>query len=370
MKRVKLEDDEQQGGYELLGGPVEFFSTGSLPLNLAASNKGVDGGWARARIINLVGDRSSGKTLLALEGCFNAWCTFPFYKSRLFPKVKEVKVQFNSVEGVMDFPLEAMYGTEFFEAIDWTRHGTAEEAGRRVLREMDNQKPGTSIIHVIDSWDALDSEEDRAAFEKSIKEDKPIEGSYHLGKQAFGSKHFFKAVADRLAYNRLDFTLFIISQTRERIGVTFGEKYYRAGGKALDFYSHQICWLHESRKIPRESDGEKMTVGVDIIGNFKKNKVAPPFRQGKAVIYFNHGVDDYSSMVDYGWPRGKKGTVFKLESMEKPYKMREAFIERIIKDRKKKELEDFCEEKWKRVVQNTQVERPPKFEKLERDIDV
>jgi RecA/RadA recombinase len=42
-------------------------TTGSTLLNLALSQKGKDGGVARGRIINIVGDGGSGKTLLVLE---------------------------------------------------------------------------------------------------------------------------------------------------------------------------------------------------------------------------------------------------------------------------------------------------------------
>ena len=47
--------------------PVEFISTGCIHFNLALSQKGRDGGIARGRIINFVGDGSSGKTINALE---------------------------------------------------------------------------------------------------------------------------------------------------------------------------------------------------------------------------------------------------------------------------------------------------------------
>jgi RecA/RadA recombinase len=52
---------------------VEFINSGSTLLNLAASQKGRDGGWARGRIINIVGDGSTGKSLLALEACAQAF---------------------------------------------------------------------------------------------------------------------------------------------------------------------------------------------------------------------------------------------------------------------------------------------------------
>jgi len=52
---------------ETLTPRVEFLTTGSTLLNLALSQKGINGGVARGRIVNIVGDGSSGKTLLVLE---------------------------------------------------------------------------------------------------------------------------------------------------------------------------------------------------------------------------------------------------------------------------------------------------------------
>lgn len=59
--------EESKQPAETITPRVEFLTTGSTLLNLALSQKGRDGGVARGRIINIVGDGGSGKTLLALE---------------------------------------------------------------------------------------------------------------------------------------------------------------------------------------------------------------------------------------------------------------------------------------------------------------
>ena len=46
---------------------VDFLDTGCVTLNLASSQKGKDGGWARGRVVNLVGDNSSGK---CVKNCY------------------------------------------------------------------------------------------------------------------------------------------------------------------------------------------------------------------------------------------------------------------------------------------------------------
>jgi RecA/RadA recombinase len=65
--------EESKKSAETLTPRVEFLTTGSTLLNLALSGKGKEGGIPRGRIINIVGDGSSGKTLTALEILANAF---------------------------------------------------------------------------------------------------------------------------------------------------------------------------------------------------------------------------------------------------------------------------------------------------------
>jgi RecA/RadA recombinase len=65
--------EESKQPAETLTPRVEFLTTGSTLLNLALSGKGKNGGIPRGRIINIVGDGSSGKTLTALEILANAF---------------------------------------------------------------------------------------------------------------------------------------------------------------------------------------------------------------------------------------------------------------------------------------------------------
>ena len=68
------------------------------------------------------------------------------------------------------------------------------------------------------------------------------QGSYSLEKQKKMSELFRRLTSD-LAKTRL--TLVVISQIRDNIGVIFGKKSKRAGGKALDFYASQVLWFAE-----------------------------------------------------------------------------------------------------------------------------
>ena len=277
---------------------VEFLNTGSTLLNLAASGKGRKGGWARGRIVNLVGDGSSGKTLLALEACAQSFYYIKEKKSRLFPKVKKVSIVYNNREGVMDFPLEQMYGEEFVQGIEWIQSSTCEEFGRDYQRRVNNLKDGDFLLYVIDSLDALDSSAGRKRVEKSIKTDKDIEGTYGMEKAKYFSSSFFSHLCDTMQGK--DATLICISQVRDNINAgLFGEKHRRVGGKALDFYTHQVCWLAVREKLKKTVKKQERVFGVRVKARFKRNKTAKPFRDAEFDILFDYGIDNIGSIIKF-----------------------------------------------------------------------
>lgn len=276
---------------------VEFISTGSHILNLAASGKGARGGWARGRIDNIVGDESTGKTFLALEACAQAYYAFINQKSRfinpmLFPPVKKLSIVYNNIEGVMDFALEELFGKEFVEYVEWIHSETVEQWGVDYMRRVDRLKKGECLLYITDSLDALDSEAAKKRFEESMK-DKEEKGSYKTEKAKYLSSSFFSQLC-RIMKGK-DATHIIVSQLRDKIGVTFGERKVRAGGKAMNYYCHQVVWLAVIKKIPKK----KRIVGVNIRARFKKNKCSKPFREAEFPIIFDYGIDDITSMTEY-----------------------------------------------------------------------
>jgi hypothetical protein len=142
---------------------VEFLDSGATVLNLALSGKDKSGGWARGRVVNIIGDGSSGKTLLALEAAAN--CYYKLNKEpETFSKVKKIYIVYNNVEGVMDFPIEEMYGDEFFNAVEWIQIPTVQAFGRDYTRRVKALKDGEFLLYIVDSLDAMASEEELIHF--------------------------------------------------------------------------------------------------------------------------------------------------------------------------------------------------------------
>ena len=93
--------------------------------------------------------------------------------------------------------------------------------------------------------------------------------------------------------------LMIVSQVRENIGVTFGAKYTRSGGKAMDFYATHLLWLAQIKKLDRTIKKQKRVYGIQVKATCKKNKVGLPFREAEYTILFGYGIDDIAAMLDW-----------------------------------------------------------------------
>ncbi len=333
---------------------VEFLSSGLTLLNLALSGKGSEGGWARGRIINIVGDGSSGKTMLAIELAAQCFFYIKEKKSKIFEQPKTVKIVYNNVESVMDFPLEEMYGKEFVEGVEWIRTPTIEGFGRDYGRRVIDLKSGEFLLYIVDSYDSFTSEAGMERFEEAAKKDKAQDGTYGVEKAKYGSASFFNNICGLM--DGKDATLVIISQVRENIGVTFGKKYTRSGGKALDFYTHQVVWLAEIEKLKKTFKGKTMSYGIRTKAKVERNKTAKPFREADLTILFDYGVDEIGTNIS--WLFGPEVKKILWEGVE--YSKTD-FISYIEDNQLEKKLAEKVEEEWLNIETRIATSRKRRF---------
>lgn len=250
---------------------IEFFSSGCILLDSV-----LGGGYALGRITNIVGDKSAGKTLLAIEACANFVNTFPNGHIRY----AEAEAAFDeSYAEALGMPIDKV---SFADEVD-----TVEALFNDIQKTIDKLK-GAPGLYIVDSLDALS---DQAEKDREI-DDK----SYGMTKQKQLSTLFRKQVRV-IEQNRL--CIIIISQIRDKIGVTFGETKSRSGGKALDFYASQVIWLHEIGKIKKTVAKIDRVVGVQVRAKCKKNKVGLPFRECDYPILFGYGIDDLTASAEW-----------------------------------------------------------------------
>jgi recombination protein RecA len=242
---------------------VTFFPSGSKLLDLA-----LGGGWAQRRVINIVGDKSTGKTLLCIEAAANFAQVHP--EGRIRYRESESAFQ-KSYAAELGLPMERVdFGDgpvdtveQIYDELDWrSRHAEFPE------------------LFIIDSLDALTTETEKA---------RGMGASYGTDKAKLMSQ-LFRCVNSAVA--EANITVMIVSQERDKIGLVFGRKSTRSGGRALDFYASQVVWLAQLKRLTKTIHGQKRVTGIRVRAKLEKNKVGTPYLEADFPILFGYGIDD------------------------------------------------------------------------------
>jgi len=215
--------------------------------------------------------------------------------------------------------------------------------GRDVGREIADNQEGECLLYIIDSLDALTSEGGLKRFEDAAEKDKPEKDSFNTEKPKYLSMSFFNNLCAIMKGK--DVTLIIISQVRENIGIQFGETKKRNGGKAMDFYTHNVVWLAVKEKISQTILGKKITTGVVIKAKVKRSKVTKPYKEEDFIILFDYGPDNIASSLAYLYGPEKK----ELEWNKKKY-AREELIKYIEHNNLQTELAQKVESLWSKIA--------------------
>ena len=229
---------------EMANMEVDSIPTGSIALDLALGIGGVP----RGRIIEIYGPESSGKTTLAQHILAEA--------QRMGGVVAYV-----DAEHALDPGYAAKCGINVDEMLI-----SQPDTGEQALEIVDVLvRSGAVDAIVIDSVAALVP---RAEIEGDM-------GDSHVGLQArLMSQALRKLTA---AISRSNSMVIFINQLREKIGVMFGNPETTTGGKALKFYASVRL---DIRRIDQIKQGNEV-VGGRVKVKVVKNKVAPPFRDGR-----------------------------------------------------------------------------------------
>lgn len=220
------------------------------------------GGVPRGRITEIVGDKSSGKTTLAMTMIRTAQkagfrCVFADVENALnFQKAKDLGVDLDELT-----VLHASYGEEYLDAIE----NMAIE--------------GKVDLIILDSVDALIPKDD---LESKMDE-------RTIGAKARMIGKFCRKVIIPLRKQQI--ALVLLNQTRFNFMQGFE---FSPGGKALEFYKSLQIKLKQTMALKQ---GEN-TIGIKIKARITKNKLAAPYGEVETNLLFATGFNADADLID------------------------------------------------------------------------
>lgn len=128
-----------------------------------------------------------------------------------------------------------------------------------------------------------------------------IEGNMGDAQMASQARLMSQALRKLTAITAKTNTIIIfINQTRQKIGVMFGDPTVTTGGNALKFY----CSVRlDIRKIGQIKEGDSI-IGNRVRIKVVKNKVAPPFQECEFDLLYGRGINRTGELIDVAVERG------------------------------------------------------------------
>lgn len=342
---------------------TDLLSLGATLLNLAVSNKRT-GGLFKGCYLWLVGDSESGKTWSAYT------CLAEAVKNKNFA---DYRIIIDQAEDGALMDIEHFFGSKLASRIEPPSADTdGSPIYSRTLEDFyfhldDAHKQGTPFIYVLDSHDALDSQDDEKKFDETKnarRKGKKETGSYGTSKAKINSQYMRRAVGRLRDTGSI---LVVISQSRDNIGfgAVFAPK-TAAGGRALKFYAHVEVWTSVAKVIKKKVKGKNRQVGIICKAQVKKNRITGRKRSVEIPIYWSVGIDEVGACVNYlisegHWKGSKTGERVKAKEFDFDGN-KEDLIAKIENEGLEKELQQLVHKVWNEVDEQCVVNRKRRYE--------
>ena len=239
-----------------------------LPTRSLALNHQLNGGLPYGKILELFGEESTGKSLLAMDFCY---CAQALGGEVIWADAENsFNAHWFERNGIDLDRLHLMTENSGVELIsDWARDTVMSVRSRLTSNE--------PIILVVDSLATL----------RCIAEigESQMDSSAKFGNRA-------KAISDFLGnrnemFARLGICVILINQLRKKIGATQWEDPDKTvGGDATKFYAAQRIGLTRGKQIKSKINDIEKKVGQVVYVRTKKDKTGPPRSSTQTEVYF------------------------------------------------------------------------------------
>lgn len=256
---------------------TEFVPTGCLPLDII-----MGGGIPVGRLTEIYGDTSTGKSLLA---------------AHLLAETQEL----GGVAVLLDS--ETATSIEIMEAVGvnpdevlYSVPSTDEEVYDDMLQAIQarDEVAPKSLMTIV--WDSVAATSSDAEVEK-VKKDGL--GGATMATHARLISLMCRVIPRMIAKERI--ALVFVNQTRENIGVMFGDKMSTFGGRAIGYYSSVRLEMAKAKTLTDDDDNP---IGIDVRCWVAKSKISCPFGQCRFPIKFGVGIDKDGAV--FNWIRDRK----------------------------------------------------------------
>lgn len=237
------------------------------------------GGLPVGRLVELYSEEGGGKSTLALTAC--ASCQ----------REGGVAVWAESEEA-----LQREWAAKLGVCLDdlvLLQPGSIEDTGKQAeaVLQAHAARPQEPLLFV---WDSI------AATRTQREVDEGLQGDARVGERARQLSAICRQLCALAPAARA--TLLFINQTREKIGVMFGDKYTTPGGHAVKFHASLRLQLFGGKALKAAGGmGEHLGKAVTVLA--AKNKLAPPWRKAQARLLYEGRWDDAWSTVNHAKAR-------------------------------------------------------------------
>lgn len=247
-----------------------WVSTQCYPLD-----KILGGGIPVGRMVEIYGDTSTGKTLLAQHILAET-------------QVMGGTAVMLDTETALDEGVAERVGIDIDNLI-YRNPDTVEDVFEVIcdVIEAKREVDPNGLLTMV--WDSVAATSSEAEVEKVLKEGLST-GYPPTAREISQMMRVLKQIAARE-----HIALVLLNQTREKIGVMFGSNVSTFGGKAIGFYSSVRIELAYKSRLKDHGD----IIGIEARAYIAKSKVSKPFGLCTMPIIFDYGIDNATACLDW-----------------------------------------------------------------------